>query len=441
MKLSFFGATKEVTGSNYLLEQNDSKIVVDCGYLQGGRKSEARNIQNFDYDPSSINAVIITHAHLDHIGRLPKMIADGFNGKIYMTEVTEQLAKIVLEDALGLMREPTHQEKDVLQIFEQTQVVGYNQKISITQDFSVTFYDAGHILGSSFVKVEWEQKSIIFSGDLGNCPNPLLNETTKIPQANFVVCESTYGSRIHEKAIEKTNKLIKNITETISFNGTVLIPSFAIERTQELLYQMDTIFDQHKLPKVPYFLDSPMAINVTKVYKQFSKYWNTSALDSKLKDGDIFKFPTLKETMTTEESKSINNVQGAKVIIAGAGMMDGGRIVHHAKRYISDKKNMILFIGYQAQGTLGRSIYDGIKTVKINGERYPVRCRVKAIGGYSAHADSRQIIRWLDDGDKNKHIFITHGEEMESEGLKNRLIENAYVNLSIPEEKESVELQ
>ena len=254
MKISFLGATKEVTGSNYLLVHKNTKVVVDCGYFQGGRKSETRNSQDFNFDPASINAVIITHAHLDHIGRLPKMVADGFMGKIYMTEVTKELAKIVLEDAYSLMREPTHTEKDVAKIFDLSIVAGYNQKIQIAEDISVTFYEAGHILGSSFVKVDYDQKSIVFSGDIGNCPNPLLNDIVSLPVSDFVVCESTYGSRIHEEQSEKISKLIKNITETIVHNGTVLTPSFAIERTQELLYDLDTIFDQQKLPKVPFFL-------------------------------------------------------------------------------------------------------------------------------------------------------------------------------------------
>lgn len=440
MKISFLGAIREVTGSNYLLESNGAKVVVDCGYFQGGRKSEERNSYEFDYDPASIDAVVITHAHLDHIGRLPKMIADGFKGKIYMTEVTRELARIVLEDAFSLMREPTHEASDVAKIFDLVIAVGYNQKIQIIDDIFVTFYEAGHILGSSFVKIDYQQKSIVFSGDIGNCPNPLLNDIVQLPISDYVVCESTYGSRIHEEQEEKTLKLITNISETINKNGTVLIPSFAIERTQELLYELDTIFDQQKLPKVPFYLDSPMAIDVTKIYKKYPNYWNASARDSKLKDGDIFKFPSLIETITTEQSKSINNVKGAKVIIAGAGMMDGGRIVHHAKRYIGDPKNLILFVGYQAEGTLGRQIYDGEKSVKIDRERYTVRCNTKAIGGYSAHADSQQISKWLDNGDKNKQIYLTHGELTEAEGLQKKLLSSGYKQVTIPNLKDCIEL-
>ena len=443
MKIQFLGASREVTGSNYLIETNGKKIIVDCGYFQGSHANRFKNLENFLYDPKTIDAVILTHAHLDHCGRLPKLSAAGFIGKIYATGPTRDLAEIVLEDTLGLMDEDEmiFSELDITKTLSLFQISEYHQRIEIIKDVFLVFFDAGHIIGSSFIMLEIEGKRIIFSGDLGNSPVPILKPLENLPGADILVIESTYGGRIHEDIKNREQKLIDNIVPTIQAGGTVLIPSFAIERTQEILYELDNIFSQKRMPAVPFFLDSPMAIRATEVFVKYSYLWNAEAKDRDKKIGDIFEFPNLEMCLTTEQSKKINNISGGKVIIAGAGMMEGGRILHHAARYLPDPNSSLIIVGYQVEGTLGRELFEGAKTVKIHGKRIAVRAKIKAIGAYSAHADSKHLVSWADTNTvDNPYIFITHGEFTQSEALKNSLQNIGYNKINIPKLTESFEV-
>lgn len=436
MKIHFLGAIREVTGSNYLIETNNQRIVVDCGYFQGSRENRDKNFAGFAFDPKTIDAVILTHAHLDHCGRLPKLIKEGFAGKIYATAPSKDLAEIVLEDTLGLMEEDEKlfSEADVVKTQQQIEPVEYHQRKEILQNVSMVFFDAGHILGSVFVLLEIEGKRVIFSGDVGNPPVPILQPTESLPGADVLITESTYGGRLHENPSDREQKLVDNILPIIQNSGTVMIPSFAIERTQEVLYELNNIFHQRKLPAAPFFLDSPMAIRTTEVFERYAYLWNKEAQGRDKHIGDVFEFPNLEMTLTTEQSKKINNVAGAKVIIAGAGMMEGGRILHHAKRYLPDPKNALLIVGYQVEGTLGRELLDGAKSVKIHQERIAVRARIKAIGGYSAHADQQYLVKWIDSNTvKSPQIFITHGELGQSEMLKQVLEKQGYRQTIIPE--------
>ena len=452
--LTFHSAARSVTGANYLLETKKSKVLVDCGLIQGARHAEEKNYEPFPYDPASIDAVFVTHAHIDHTGRLPKLVKDGFRGKIFMTPPTRDFTEIMLHDSQGLMRDEAKREKrkelytktDVVKTLEVIEGVEYGKKIQITQDIQVRFRDAGHILGSSIIEVfinEGQEMRVVFSGDLGNPPVPLLRPTTFIERADYVIMESTYGDRQHENIDLRKNLLEDAIEDTVSRGGTLMIPAFAMERTQELLYELNLLVENQRVPEVPVFIDSPLAIKATEIYNKYPDYFNKEATYL-IESGDkVFQFPRLKFTETSEESKAINDVSPPKIIIAGSGMSTGGRILHHERRYLCDPNSTILFIGYQVAGTLGRRIFDGAKSVKIFGEEVPVNCEVRAIGGYSAHADQEQLMAWvkhIKEGGDLKKVFAVQGEEGPALALVQFLRDRLGIDASAPMLGEKIEL-
>lgn len=471
-RLTFHGGARSVTGANYLIETHlssgalprpseafggggakggGSKILVDCGLAQGTRHAEKQNYKKFPYDPASIDAVLITHAHIDHTGRLPKLIKDGFAGKIFMTRPTKDFVEIMLGDSQGIMayeakregRKPLYSKKDVLKTFEYIEEAEYGEEVQVTRDVKCRFRDAGHILGSAIIEVWAGRKKIVFSGDLGNPPVPLLRPTEFIDEADYVVVESTYGDREHEKMDERKNLLENAIEDTCSRGGTLMIPSFALERTQELLYELNSLVENHRIPSVPVFIDSPLAIEATKIYRKYPQYYNKKATYL-IESGDkVFQFPRLKFTYTTAESKAINEVPSPKIIIAGSGMSTGGRILHHERRYLPDRNSFLLFIGYQAAGTLGRRIFDGARSVRIFGERVPVRCGVRAIGGYSAHADQVKLREWVEnikDGGKLKKVFVVQGEEAPALAFVQLLRDYLGIDAEAPQVGDSAEM-
>lgn len=455
MKLHFFGATRIVTGSNYLLETDNAKILIDCGIFQGTRYVEEKNYEDFPFNPKEIDFLLVTHAHLDHIGRIPKLYKDGFRGKILATKPTKDFVRLMLEDGLEIMkkeaknlgRESLFMVADIEESLKLMEGIDYGQKIELTPGISCQFRDAGHILGSAIIEV-WapstnsgQAKKIVFSGDLGNPPVPLLNPTEFIDQADYIVIESTYGDRNHEAKKHRQDILENVIEDTVAKGGALMIPAFALERTQELLYELNELVENHRIPRVPIFVDSPLAIKSLEIFKKYPDYYNKKATYLIKSGDDLFKFPGLTLTEAVEESKKINDVQPPKIIIAGSGMSTGGRILHHEIRYLPDPNSCLLIISYQVAGGLGRRILDGEKEVKIFNETVPIRAEVKAIGGYSAHADQQGLYNWLARFEEPaKRIFVVHGEEGPALALVQLIRDHLGIDASAPLLNEVVEL-
>jgi len=419
IKLTSYGATEKVTGSCHLLNIDGYRILIDCGMYQGDWDSYVRNWDNLLFEPSNIDAVILTHAHLDHCGRLPKLYAGGYNGPIYTTDATIDLAKIVLEDSYFIMDEKAFRKK-MPKIYSQAALtktfnsfipVKYYEKQSLTPDISFTLHNAGHILGSSIVELKIANKTIVFSGDIGGQDMPLVPDTDIIEKADYVICEGTYGDRTHHDRETRDQELIKAVQRATLNHSTLLITIFALERTQDILKVLNDYYESHLDFKVPVFLDSPMAATATKIYKKHLEYLNQDAQDDMKRDKDIFNFPHLKITTNIRKSKEINNVPPPKIIMAGSGMMEGGRMIHHLSQYIGDHNNNILFMGFQVPGTLGHKILNGAFDFDYYGRKIEVRAVADQIDGFSAHADQKALLTWLKGFKTPKQIFLNHGNK------------------------------
>ncbi|OGZ33610.1 MAG: hypothetical protein A2Y98_01605 [Candidatus Portnoybacteria bacterium RBG_19FT_COMBO_36_7] len=457
-KLHFYGGTRIVSGSCYLLEVNDplrprseasKKILIDCGLFQGSREFEAKNHAPFPFNPKEIDCVIITHSHLDHIGRLPTLVKAGFRGKIFATLPTIEFTHLMLEDSKKVMKEKAR-HADAIPLFYEGEIdemmkffvpVGYHEKTEISDFISFKFHEAGHILGSAFIELTFQEvrsnesgkKTIIFSGDLGNLSVPIIKPLENIGEADYVLIESAYGDKMHEdKRLAKD--MIEDATEeTIARHGVLMIPSFAMERTQQLLFHFNELVEHKRIPAIPIFIDSPLATEVTKVYKKFTDFFNSEAKNMVLVGDDIFKFPGLKYTPSVKESKEINDIAPPKIIIAGSGMSQGGRIVHHEVRYLPDERNTLLMVTYQAHGTLGRKILEGAKEVEILDQKISVRAKVKSISSYSAHADQKGLLDWLCCLQKPvKKIFVVQGEEEPANVLAQKIKDSMGIDAQVP---------
>jgi len=433
MKLTFYGGVKTVTGANYLLEEGDIKILIDCGLQQGSNFSERHNWEPFLYNPAEIDAVFITHAHIDHIGRLPVLVKKGFKGKIYSTLPTKDAAELLLLDSDHILAQtaerlnmpPLFSSEDISKVMVLWEGVEYYHPVQVGE-LEINFYNAGHILGSSFLLIKNKaEKKIVFSGDLGNSPAPLLGDKDILPETDYCLIESTYGNRIHENLSKRKEALEDVVEDTVKQGGVLLIPAFAMERTQELIYELNELAEQGRIPRCPIFIDSPLAIKLIDVYKKNQKYLSVPV---------NFNIPGIKMTLTTEESKSINEVRPPKIIIAGSGMSHGGRILHHERRYLSDPKSTIVIIGYQATGSLGRQILDGAQTVRIFSEDIPVKCQVRNIPAYSAHADQEALIDFVSNTrDSLKRVFAVQAEETVANIFRTLVRDRLGVDTVVPE--------
>ncbi len=448
VKITFIGGTGTVTGANFLMEVDGKKILIDCGLTQGVKLADDVNWDPFIYDPKEIDLLFITHAHVDHLGRVPKLVYEGFKGKIYSTKPTRDLATPMLEDTAGILE--NNRNVDLSQMYspeviksaiDMWQGFEYYEKVKITDKLEFSLLNAGHILGSAMIAFVYNGKKIIFTGDLGNSPSPLLPDTDVVTDADYLIMESVYGDRNHESRNERRKFLEEAIEDNYKRKGTLIIPTFSLERSQELLFELDKLVENNRIPVMPIFLDSPLAIKLTDVFKKYKDYFNADAQSALSSGKYLFDFPGLHSTLHSEESKQIVEVPNPKVIIAGSGMSSGGRIVHHERQYLPDANNTLLLTGYQTVGSPGRLLQEGVKTVKINGEYVTVRAHITTIYGYSGHKDSDGLLDFVSNmQDKVKKVFVVMGEPKSSMFLVQKLKDNLAIDASAPEQGSSVVL-
>ncbi len=447
--IHFHGGVGSVTGANFLLDAGSAKILVDCGLIQGERFAPENNCEVFAYDPSSIDVLLVTHAHADHIGRIPKLVRDGFRGVIYSTPPTHDLSSVMLRDAYKVMLYESERYgtprcfelQDIDTALSLWKTVPYHTPFSLPSDIEAYFTDAGHILGSAMISLTRNGKKFLFTGDIGNTPQPLLNPPEVVKDYDYLLMESVYGDRTHEEVKERTDLLRMHIEDTIKKRGTLIIPAFSLERTQGMLFEINNFFEQGIIAPIPVFLDSPLAIAVTEIYRQYTEYLKDAVQEQIKKGDDIFNFPKLSFTHTVKDSHEIEKVSGPKIIIAGSGMSHGGRILEHERKYLEDPKTTLLLVGYQSVGSLGRLLHDGAKKVRILDTEVKVRAKIASIHGYSGHADRDQLINFVGDGcTKVQKVFVAMGEEHSALFLVQRLRDYLGVHAVAPGKDESIEI-
>jgi len=465
MKLKFLGAARQVTGSRYSLDAGGLKILIDCGLFQE-RDYSARNWEPFPVPPNEIDYLLLTHVHLDHAGLIPKLVKEGFSGQILLTPASKEMFPIVILDSARLQEEdaafkqkrhqregrqgpypeiPLYTVQDAERSIALLKEVPYGKDIPLNDQVKVCFHDAGHILGSAMIEVivqeEKGPQNIIFSGDIGQYDTPLLSDPSVLDRADDVIMESTYGDRSHDDPQSIDEKLAQIVNDTVRADGNVVIPTFAVERAQELLYHFNRLVLAKKIPQIITFLDSPMAVEITRLFEHGKKYLDPKTQELFKGGRSPFEFPGLRLIESVEASQAINLIKGSTIIMAGSGMITGGRIKHHLVRNITRPECTLLFVGYQAAGTLGRLIQDGASPVRIHGQYYPVRMRIEKIEGFSAHADMNDLVRWLGGFQSPpKHIFLTHGEEESILNLARYLQARGGWEVSAPEYLEEYSL-
>lgn len=467
MKISFLGAANVVTGSNYLITTDKYKFIIDCGQFQGSEELEKLNNEDFKFDPSEIDFMILSHAHIDHSGRIPKLVKDGFNRRIYSTSATRDLCEILLQDSghihemetewenrkrmrAGLPEiEPLYTSEDALISMQYFNSIPYDETININESISLRFRDAGHLLGSAiielWIKEEENEKKLVFSGDLGVKDKPILRDPEYIDEADYLIIESTYGNRLHKNVKERITKLVDIILETTKNGGNVIIPSFAVGRTQEIIYELNKYYDDEEKLKefinIPVYIDSPLAISATEIFKNHIECFDEEAKDFLSKNDDPLDFFNLNFTKSVLESKRINNSMDPKIIISASGMCEAGRIKHHLKHNLWKKKTSVIFVGYQAEGTMGRKIQEGAKMVRIFNENIKINAKIHSIEGFSGHADMNDLTNWIEHFNKMpKKVFVVHGEEESTTNFSNIIIEKFGIDTVVPSLNEDIDL-
>jgi metallo-beta-lactamase family protein len=452
--ISFYGGVGTVTGSKYLLESKGRKVLVDCGLFQGLSELRERNWREQPFDATELDAVIITHAHIDHTGFLPRLVKLGFSGPVFTSNATADLLKILLPDSGRLQQEeadyrnrhnltkhspalPLYDESDAKEALKLLRPVPNNgQSVEICEGFSASFQVAGHILGASLVLVtirgEDEPIKFLFSGDLGHYDQPIVKDPAPPPACDYLMVESTYGDRLHgeENAGDELARIIK---EAVRLGGPILIPAFAVGRTQEILYLIRELEDQSKIPSLPVFVDSPMAAQATAVYNRWTEEHDEEYASILAKKVHPLRTDWMRTAATREESKQLNNLKGPRIIISASGMLTGGRVLHHAMRVLPDPKATIIFVGFQAAGTIGRRVLDGENEVRIMKQWTPVKCQVRRVDGFSAHADWQTILKWLESLESApKRVYTTHGEPAAAEAMAQRIRERFGWDVKVP---------
>ena len=458
--IQFLGAAGTVTGSRFLLEYQGTRVLIDCGMFQGLKELRLKNWANFAVDPESVDAVVLTHAHLDHCGYLPRLVKLGFRGPVYLTEYTAKLADVILRDSARIQTEDAayaakkkfskhnppmalYGEADVVQTLKQFEPSPFLVRTQVAKETYVTFHPAGHILGASFLEVEFFGKRLLFTGDLGRPDHPLLAAPGVLPDGHFdaLVTESTYGDREHEPRSEDFESVIN---DTVARGGSVLIPAFAVDRTEVILVRLRELVEAQKIPPVPIYCDSPMALKALAFYRDAINHHSPEIREdiaNEWNGRDPFNPGSLTELMSVEESKSINNPSEPSIIISASGMATGGRVVHHLRSMLPNAKDTVILVGYQALGTRGRSLADGAEEVKMHGEYVPVRARIAQVQEFSVHADGNELLKWIGVGkDRVERIFVVHGEAGAAEALVDRFGRELNARAVAPKDAQRFEL-
>jgi metallo-beta-lactamase family protein len=465
MKIEFIGAAQTVTGSMHYIQTKESRFLLDCGLYQGQRKEAFEINRKFDlFEPADIDFVILSHAHIDHAGNLPTLVKKGFEGKIYTTFATRDLSAVMLRDSAHIQEkdvefvnkrrkkqgknpfEPLYVESDAIKTLSQFVGINYHQEFWVTPNISVTFYDAGHILGSALVclkiKEEGKEINLAFSGDLGRPNLPILKDPERIPDPDYLICESTYGGRVHENPLNSEDSLAKAVSKGAARKAKIIIPAFSVGRTQEIVYALHRIFENNKAPRIPVFVDSPLSMNATSVFRLHPECFDEETNEFLRKNEDPFGFNKLSYITDVEDSKNLNKVEGPCIIISSSGMCETGRILHHLANNIENPKNIVLMVGYCAEHTLGRKLIEGQKNINIFGDPYEVKAEIIVLESFSAHADENELIGYCSrlSKDKLNKIFLVHGEIEQQKIFKKRLEDTGFKNIMIPDRGFETEL-
>lgn len=465
MKIQFCGAARSVTGSQHLLKIGDKKILLECGLYQGRRSDTYEKNKNFIFDPSEINAMLLSHAHIDHSGNIPNLVKNGFNSPIYATTATVDLCQILLRDSAFLQEkdiewvnkkrnrkhqppiEPLYTYEDVVESMQHFVGIQYSKPFQVLPGIAATFFDAGHILGSAGILLEIENKNktirLGFSGDIGRADMPILRDPNILRDLDVLIMESTYGNRLHSHVDEIEEELALVVRKITEGGGKIIIPAFAVGRTQLIVYLLHKLFDQGRIPVVPIFVDSPMAVSATQVFRAHPECYDRETYDVFLDNHyDPFGFHRLKYVSKVEDSKALNDLKEPHIIISASGMAEGGRILHHLRNNISNPKNLVLFVGYAAEHTLARRIMDGDQFVKIFGEEHEVKCKIKSMDYFSGHADQKGLLEYVDFSSRKllKNIFLVHGEESQALTLREKIVSKGYSSVMYPHINETCEI-